>query len=78
MLKIKDGVDLKELEKFGFAFHEKDKTYFVGNYPYTVSIYIDSGRNIVVDDEWFGDYHFSLIDYLYDLIKADMVEKVEE
>lgn len=78
MLKIKDSVDLKELEKFGFKFYEKDDTYYVGNYPYTTSIYIDSGRNVVFDDEWFGDYHFSLMDYLFDLIKADLVEKVKE
>lgn len=37
MLKIKDDVDLKELEKFGWEYYEKDETYFVGNYPYTLA-----------------------------------------
>ena len=75
MLKIKDNIELSELEKFGFELH-KTHTYYLGNFPYGTSIYIDYKRRIEFDDEWWGE-DFDLIDILYDLIKADMVEKVE-
>lgn len=79
MLKIKDNVDLKELEKFGFKYW---KNTHVWNKP---------GRNILCDEcadyyvtgnrsfqinTYNGDY--TIDDIVYDLIKADMVEKVEE
>ena len=39
MLKIKDNVDLKELEKFGFEFYDFD---YVANKPYDYSLYINN------------------------------------
>ena len=75
-LRIKNKIPLTDLEKFGFKL--KDCVYSVGNYPYDRSIYIADDRKIVFDDEWFCEYHFELIDVLYDLIKADMVEKVDD
>ena len=75
MLKIKDNIDLSELEKFGFELH-KNYTYYIGDFPVGNSIYIDYKRRIEFDDEWWGE-DFNLMDSLYDLIKADMVEKVE-
>ena len=71
MLKIRDDVDLKELEKYGLY---KTKAY--NSYVYT-------DKNIAVQDDrtfdtWdylectdFDEYN----DILYDLIKADLVEK---
>ena len=79
MLKIKDNVDLKELEKFGFEI----KSCFIDKYGKTMYAYeflvisrttkelsISSGV-----DEVNGDKE---IVKLFDLIQAGIVEKVEE
>lgn len=80
MLKIKDNVDLKELEKFGFE-------YFINNCgTYGYSIHFLSGWVTIVekDNEFHNDFDERRIplsipqDLLYDLIKADLVEKVED
>lgn len=77
MLKIKDSVDLKELEKYEFKRNSNFpdgwamvKTYKEGNY-YQEDIYVWNDRIIQVNA-------IDILDTLYDLIKADMVEKVEE
>lgn len=85
MLKIKDNVDLKELEKYGFKLSEDKKTY---------EQLIDGNwwdiRSIDVEERWLehfteeiGYWTFTDDDGLLkitfeDLIKADLVEKVEE
>lgn len=80
MLKIKDNVDLKELEKFGFKFCER------GFYRYDREI-----KNILVWTLYITKTHHNiqiivhepctmakeLQCLLYELIKADMVEKVD-
>ena len=84
MLKIKDNVDLKELEKFGFRKYN-------GNYFTDVNkdiwfededIKIDTKSRKIsmrVDDEIYEmDLGIKSFDYLYDLIKVDLVEKVDE
>lgn len=79
MLKIKDGVDLKELEKFGFKFIECD------NEQYYTKQFNDN-------DGWSRAYWVNIVkrqieleannpiilldDILYDLIQAGLVEKV--
>ena len=76
MLKIKDNVDLKELEKFGF----KKKTYLDSK-----CLVLESTINEVHN---YQDILFELpsrrlgfcnwgYDILYDLIQAGLVEKVE-
>ena len=83
MLKIKDNVDLKELEKFGF------KKYTTGNLEsyyqnlkfingYEREICVDENSHLISID--YYDYEFTekFTDILYDLIKADLVEKVKE
>ena len=71
MLKIKDDVDLKELEKFGFK-----KKYY---YNATVLESEDNKQDILFDLKTkkmlFCNFGY---DILYDLIKADLVEKVED
>ena len=81
MLKIKDNVDLKELEKFGFRLSgEKFESYIVNIEdkkcinqamlivtPITRKIIIDTGSTCIKDK----------LDILYDLIKADLVEEVK-
>lgn len=80
MLKIKDGIDLKELEKFGFKycpkqsnykehyFLETEKGYF---YPITICYVTCDDRQIGVNGTW-------KIDIIYDLIQAGLVEKVSD
>lgn len=83
MLKIKDNINLKELEKFGF-----DQ---ISSFWYAKNIFKDSGDTITISVNtetrgiqlsWssYGNsiaYTYNL-DVLFDLIKADLVEKVEE
>lgn len=75
-LRIKDDVDLKELEKFGFIYKDE-----IGQYVYNV---INEPLTINVWNRKFNitDYHTLtaniLIDKIYDLIQAGLVEKVED
>lgn len=77
MLKIKDNVNLKELEKYkikeGYEIFDTNKIYS----------YIDNGKRIFITATpwWNMDYYYLYADgenTLYDLIKADLVEKVGE
>lgn len=80
MLKIKDNVDLKELEKFGFKtmslydWYEKEVSY---NWNDKMWIYVKKGTHIIQVSTYDG-YDVNLDDTLYDLIKADLVEKIED
>ena len=105
MLKIKDNVDLKELEKYGLRPKYDEDTGEIKSYANF--IYDDKSipkykrhlnilmknkklpfrkkKNIFIIDEFYfvghnlGVYDESCnFDLLYDLIKADLVEKVEE
>ena len=69
MLKIKDNVDLKELEKFGFEKNEK------GQYikPNTL---IYKNRTISGRSRNSGWSKLYIAYELFDIIKADLVEKV--
>lgn len=94
MLKIKDNVDLKELEKFGFTYRKHYKNYtklhsnknfedYVDNYiqidndrilkPYTRIL---NGHDTEYCDKSQTNIKNEFLDTLYDLIKADLVEKV--
>lgn len=84
MLKIKDNVDLKELEKFGFEkneFDELSKIIYEGRRGQAFEIIINEfnrkieGYAYGVDGDGEEDH---IDDTLYDLIKADMVEKIGE
>ena len=85
MLKIKDNVDLKELEKFGFEVfgentarkiywdkYDENDTYFM--IEHREIWFVENGAKDS-NERYFGNPQFN---DLYDLIKADMVEKVEE
>ncbi len=77
MLKIKDNVDLKELEKFGFR-TLKNFIYKPKKSEWSViEIKIDPSTRII-DISGLSDLFHTKEDTLYDLIKADLVEKVEE
>lgn len=67
MLKIKDNVDLKELEKFGFR---KINNYYEICNRYNVDVIT------IYDDKTIECGDGTADDKIYDLIKADLVEKV--
>lgn len=77
MLKIKDSVDLSELEKFGFV---DDLEYWkcehskMRNDEQEVRVEKNS-REIYIATTW--DIAQNSLDIIYSLIKADLVEKVE-
>ena len=75
MLKIKDSVDLKELEKFGFVrtntmgenYYKKE--YMKGFYKENILIW--------EEDRKIQCQAIQILFTLYDLIAANMVEKAE-
>lgn len=85
MLKVKDNVDLKELEKFGFKLNKNKDSY---------EQLIDGNwwdiRSIDVEDRWLAHYteeigywaftdNDELLEITFDdLIKANLTEKVDE
>lgn len=74
MLKIKDNVDLKELEKFGF---EKDRLscYYIKEVAIAKECVVYTDTNAI----WFVDNGtLSQLDIIFDLIQAGLVEKVVE
>ncbi len=85
MLKIKDNVDLKELEKFGFKSVKRScitkvdtyieyfkKVYLCNDNDDKLCYYIDENDRLFRVARLDGEL---LDDTLYDLIKADLVEK---
>ena len=81
MLKIKDNVDLKELEKYGF---EKGFRFQPLN-PLLIVAIVDTNRKLIIQystSGWYNNNYWYLYDKkqdnVYDLIKADLVEKVED
>ncbi len=102
MLKLKDNVDLKELEKFGFKPKYDEDTGKIVRYVYLKPInYNKNSKNQYIEaievkyveyvknhDDFFKQqdisywgitqHEFDVLDILYDLIQAGLVEKVEE
>lgn len=84
MLKIKDNVDLKELEKYGFElnkWNEYRKEICGGRRGQSFDLIVFNGDNKTLygfasgaDGSGEEDY---IDDTLYDLIKDGLVEKVE-
>ena len=87
-LRIKDSVDLNVLEKYGFVDDEiygrkvkvkKMMTKEKWNAEIVEIDLITRQLQIFVDDEYYENYTNSdTLDFIYDLIKADLVVKVEE
>ena len=75
MLKIKDNVDLKELEKFGFERNVRDNG--VIKRLSTHYWYIKDKNKFIYLETSNGSYSRCLDD-LYDLIQAGLVEKVSK
>lgn len=82
MLKIKDNVDLKELEKLEFKKAKStggDIYYYqiTWNYGLYVEVTVNVDRTISLDVN-YEDFSSEDIDIFYDLIQAGLVEKVAE
>lgn len=75
MLKIKDDVNLKELEKFGFHYNNDIGQYVLNliNEPLTINVW---NRKINIYDYKTLTENI-LSNTLYDLITAGLVEKIE-
>lgn len=84
MLKIKDNVNLKELEKYGFTYLNYNNTYIkdLGNdrrgayctlYIEDRILYIDFCGD---DNGYSGNDILNVV--IYDIIQAGLVEKVDE
>ena len=85
MLKIKDNVDLKELEKFGFTLNKKKKQYEhkIDDNWWDIRVVDIEDRYLEHYTEEIGYWAFTDDDELLeitfdDLIKADLVEKAGE
>lgn len=103
MLKIKESVDLKELEKFGFINQyeeyehydngnpiswwndgrdkEQYRYYRCGYEKYDITLIVnEKDRELYITppySEFMIEDTATAINVLYDLIKADMIEKIE-
>ena len=88
MLKIRDEIDLKELEKYGFVKLENDYRGHKyswkeekGNWFYELYVAKDNRLSIYVESDSSFNYirfHGKLQSKLYDLIKDGLVEKVDD
>lgn len=83
MLKIKNNVDLKELEKFGFEYDEDNNNYFYygftrANCNSEIRMYINKDDRIISTGFDMYVHEEKIHDKIYDLIQAGLVEKVEE
>ena len=76
-LRIKDNVDLKELEKFGFK-NKCDMIWKPKKGEWSVIELKVDPETRVIDISGIPDLFHTKEDTLYDLIKADLVEKVED
>jgi hypothetical protein len=74
MLKIKDNINLKELEKYGFDIEQlKDEEDQI--YGFDSNLLFDKDSKIIIIP-W--NNQDKCLNTLYDLIKDDLVEKVKE
>ena len=81
MLKIKDNVDLKELEKYGFC----NGCEIKGTYTYHIPSKVNQKKDLHINKygymaiEMYECYcGMEVPDIIYELIKDDLVEKVKE
>ena len=82
MMKIKSNVDLKELKKFGFKLEPEKAYYYFNVEECEIFIWVTKGydykpRHIYVETKEHSVI-LSNLSIIYDLIKADLVEKVDE
>lgn len=71
MLKIKDNVDFEDLK---YCYISDDDFDQIWSYK---ELLFDKDTRIIFKDQFFNDLGDERLDNLYDLIKMDLVEKVE-
>ena len=81
-------MNLKELEKFGFEYNNEEESYWGENGEFEEESFFEwyeksNGRKVVLKITFnreiqVFDYDEDVIDTLFDLIQAGLVEKVEE
>ena len=79
MLKIKDNVDLKELEKFGFVYNKFYNAYQKQIYESDCNLIVDADRVIYHENYSTADMNGiarELAVAIFDLIQAGFVEKI--
>lgn len=77
MLKIRDNIDLRELEKYGFKeYNLTGKVHYEINYRNMNNIKINSDTRLIYFNQM--SVHNFIPNIIYDLIKADMVEKIDD
>lgn len=80
MLKIKDNIDLKELYKYDFINYGNE--YIYDNDCEGYKIFTNCEERTIMIEARCGDFfnykEMKDLDTLYDLIKAGLVEKVED
>ena len=79
MLKVKDSVDLKELEIYGFKYNDYSGQYKIceRNIDGATYIYINVwNKKILFRQDKSLDKE--CLNALYDLIKADLIEKADD
>lgn len=79
MLKIKDNVNLKELEKYGFKYEsgyewQGYKAYKLICDDYALEVVDDEDRWLMIEN--YEHCYATITNVLYDLIQAGLVEKV--
>jgi hypothetical protein len=77
MLKIKDNVDLKELEKYGFKKDKYCPSRIIGEYDYAYQfLRINTDDRTIMISSGYDDVNsYDEVSKLYDLIQAGLVEK---
>ena len=79
MLKIKDNVNLKELEKFGFDFVVEGRIREYRHRETKEQLIVDAEtREIIIEDLSVWCIIDNELELLFDLIQAGLVEKVIE
>lgn len=81
MLKIKDDVDLKKLEKFGFRYTKNKNSYIKEIYVGDCDLIVDADKILYYDNYSTADmtYHsYQLLEKIYNLIQTGLVEKIGE
>ena len=76
MLKIRDDVDLKELEKFGFRYYSEQTSCYYGCCIYSnekFTIFINNARRITLSPN--STRTILELDILYDIIQARISRK---
>lgn len=82
MLKIKDNIDLKDLEKYGFRYCELETNnycwVFYFDDEFNLTIY-ENNKSLEIGKDAKANYSsVDNLDILYDLIQAGLVEKVKD